>query len=119
MTDHAQAFRDIMGNWRDWNRRPDTKLGFRPRSLMLVGDGVVSGESYSNITQSEMYADVDATEAEKVQVIVDDLPGQERDAVYNVWLRTSRPLGVPQELAYASAVTLLRMAFFRRGVMGA
>jgi hypothetical protein len=32
---------------------------------------------------------------------------------------TSRPLGVPQELAYASAVTLLRMAFFRRGVMGA
>ena len=118
MTDAAQAFRDIMGNWRDWNRRSDSKLGYPPRSLLLAGDGVVSGESYNDIPQSEAYAGLDADEAEKVQVCVDDLPRIECSAIYNHWLGTSRPLGsASPELAYASAVTLLRMAFHRRGVL--
>jgi hypothetical protein len=119
MNEAAQAFRDIMGNWRDYNRRPDGRLGYPPKSLMLTGDGVVSGESYSDITQSEAYAEVDINEAERVQACVDDLPGQEASAVYNVWLGTRRPMGCSQELAYASAVTLLRMAFHRRGILGA
>jgi hypothetical protein len=118
MSDPGQDFRDVMSNWRDWNRRSDSKLGYPPRSLMLTGDGVVSGESYSDIPQSEAYAGLDAEEAEKVQVCVDDLPRIECSAVYNHWLSTSRSIGgASPELAYASAVTLLRIAFNRRGVL--
>jgi hypothetical protein len=85
---------------------------------MLTGDGVVSGESYSDIPQSEAYAGLDAEEAWKVQVCVDDLPRIECSAVYNHWLSTNRSIGgASPELAYASAVTLLRMAFNRRGVL--
>ena len=61
---------------------------------------------------------LDAEEAEKVQVCVDDLPRIECSAVYNHWLSTNRSIGdASPELAYASAVTLLRMAFSRRGVL--
>ena len=117
MTDAGQQFREVMANWRDHNRRPDTRLGFRPRALLLQGDGVVSGASYSDVPQSETYAEVDAKEAERVQVCVDDLPAAECSAVYNHWLGTRRPLGVDPGLAYASAVTLLRLAFHRRGIL--
>jgi hypothetical protein len=115
---NEQRLRDVMANWVRWQRRPNDNLGYPPRVIGMQSGGVVTSED-RDMPQSEAYASVDDAEARTVQVIVDDLPGQERDAVYNVWLRTSRPLGVPQELAYASAVTLLRMAFFRRGVMGA
>jgi hypothetical protein len=117
MTDAAQAFRDIMANWRDYNRRADSRLGYPPKSLMLTGDGVVSGDSYSDVPQSEAYAEVDINEAERVQACIDDLPGQEMSSVYNVWMGTRRPMGCSQDLAYASAVTMLRMAFHRRGIL--
>ena len=109
---------DILANWRAFNRRPAIHLGFRPRALVLEGDGgqEVNLDNAYETPQSEAYADVDETEARTVQAVIDDLPGPENSAVYNVVMGTRRPVGEPLQEVYLRAREMLKIALRRRGV---
>lgn len=113
-----QRLTDILANWATWQRRPNINIGFPPRSLVFEAGGAVAvgaGGVY-DIPQSEAYADVDDAEARTVQAVVDDLPGRERDAVYNVVMGTRRPLGEALEVVYVRARAMLVVRLTRRGV---
>jgi hypothetical protein len=113
-----QRLTDILANWATWQRRPNINIGFPPRSLVFQPGGAVAvglGGAY-DIPQSEAYADVDDAEARTVQAVVDDLPGRERDSVYNVVLGTRRPLGEALEVVYVRARALLIVRLTRRGI---
>jgi len=114
----AQRLTDILDNWARWQRRPNINIGFPPRSLVFESGGAVAvgaGSSY-DIPQSDAYADVDDAEARSVQAVVDDLPGRERDSVYNTVLGTRRPLGEPLEVVYVRARALLIVRLTKRGI---
>jgi hypothetical protein len=100
----------ILQTWRDWQRRPNTNIGYPPRSLPFQAGGQqhVSGESD--------YAAADDEEARITQACVDDLPGPEQSAVYNTVMSTRRPLGEPLEVVYLRARAMLKVALNRRGV---
>lgn len=111
---------DVLRNWRDWQRTPDMRLGWPSRSTPFEtadGSGVNASGTW-DVPQSEAYAEVDAREAKIVQAVVDDLPSAERDAVYNVVMRTRRPMPTGQALylVYARARLLLCERLKARGI---
>ena len=114
-----QRLSDILENWARWQRRPNINIGFRPSSPVFQSGGAIAvgaGGAY-DIPQSDAYADVDDAEALTVQAVVDDLPGRERDSVYNVVLGTRRPLGEPVQVVYVRATALLIIRLSKRGVL--
>lgn len=98
----------ILHTWRDWQRRRVMPLGYPPRSVPFLAGGAYDGDSD--------YAAADDAEARIVQACVDDLPGAENSAVYNVVMGTRRPLGEPLQEVYARAREMLKVALNRRGV---
>jgi hypothetical protein len=98
----------ILQTWRAWQRRPNTNIGFPPRAIPFMAGGAYDGDSD--------YAAADDEESRIVQAAVDDLPGPEQSAVYNVIMGTRRPLGEPLEVVYLRARAMLKIALNRRGV---
>lgn len=112
---------EILANWREYQRRPDTRIGYPRRSagFQAAGgswDGYGWDEDRADMPQSEAYAVVDEAEAEIVQTVIDDLPGAEKDAVYNVVMGTRRPLGEPLQDVYLRARGSLKIALYKRSV---
>jgi hypothetical protein len=100
--------------WARWQRMSDVNIGFPPRSVPFMSGGSVSPED-SDLSQSEAYWETDKTEAKVTQACIDDLPGKEHDAVFNVVMGASRPLGEPLQVVYLRAREMLMLLLRRRG----
>lgn len=106
----------ILENWRAYNLRPDARLGYPPRAVPFASGGVVSVENRDGLTHSEEYEAVDEREAKIVEVVINDLPAPERDAVYNTVMGTRRPLGESLIVVYTRARPMLIAGLIRKGL---
>ena len=98
-------------NWRDYMRRPSSKLGYPSRSMVVASGGDSAVDVFEEMCES-----ADATSAMTMDAMIDSLKTPQRVAIYHQWLKTNHYYPT-QEYDYDEAISSLAKMADKRGLV--
>ena len=80
---HIDRLKQILDDWALWMHSPSHKLGYPSKSLGMISGGESTSEAFE-----DMVSAMDMTNVRTIDVIISNLPRDQKDAVYARYLKT-------------------------------
>jgi len=80
---HIDRLKQILDDWALWMHTPSHKLGYPSKSLGMISGGESTSEAFEDMVSS-----MDMSNVRIIDVIINNLPKDQKDAVYARYLKT-------------------------------